>query len=159
MCLISRLNDVAFPYFFDARGNRRPVTSRFGDRGRTQGRGRKKGLVCVSAGALKARDIALPSRRDVAERVGTDDPLPSIVNIEASVCTAYMGIGKAQKSQLRIQVEWSSASGSLCEKSWKGEAKIKGRDLRDDPTVMLEAIDVSFKRWEAGRASSADCSG
>lgn len=121
--------------------------------------GVKKGLVCVPAGALKARDIALPSRRNVAERVGTDDALPSIVSIEASVCTAYMGIGKAPKSQLRIQVEWSSASGSLCEKSWEGEAKIKGRDLRDDPTVMLEAIDVSFKRWAAGRASSPDCSG
>lgn len=117
----------------------------------------KMGLVCLPSGILEAKDIALPSNRDVAERIGDSDAVVRIVDIRASVCSAYKGVGNAPKSQLTIKVEWASSFQEVCTATWGGPLKTRGRDLRDDATVMLDAIEQSFKSWKADRTIEEGC--
>lgn len=116
----------------------------------------KQGLMCLPAGGLEAKDIAFPQPRDILSRIGNPLARGQVLSIRASVCTKFFGVGNAPKSKLTIKMAWRLDGETKCGQTFEGNIEAKGRDLRHDPTVMIDAIEQSYRRWqEAG--PNRDC--
>jgi hypothetical protein len=127
----------------------------------------RSGLICTPNGDLRWHQIAMPRDEQIREAVaarlsaagrpvqvrgdsaGTSGAKTivrlSIDDAAMSLCTAWMGMGKAPKAKGTIKLTWHVKTPATAERSVAFEEKLVfgHRDPRVDPTVILDAIAVS----------------
>jgi hypothetical protein len=128
----------------------------------------RSGIVCAPNGVLKWHQIAMPRDEQIREAIvarlsaagravqpGGDGANASaaaktvvrlsIDGAAMSLCTAWMGLGKAPKAKGTIKLTWHVKPPSSAERSLISEEKLvfDHRDPRVDATVILDAIAAS----------------
>jgi hypothetical protein len=117
----------------------------------------KSGMACLPNGSLIWREISKPDSAIISETlirllvldsVSGQNVFGDIVSIKASLCTPWLGVGESKpKSTLKIKVRWKvdRADGVPIDKLIETEVSRKSLDLRFDATLLLEALETSFR--------------
>lgn len=104
------------------------------------------GLACFPSGRFSLNDIAVPSAETLRAALG-EGVSAEIIGMEASLCSAYFGVGKGPSSRITLNVRWH-LNGAPCGDVIVNRTRAKNADLRFDNSVFLTAVLGSFNDWK-----------
>lgn len=103
----------------------------------------QKGLACLPAGRFALGDMAVPDDAVLRKALGRA-VTAEITAMEASLCSAYMGIGKGPSSRITLDVRWH-VNGQPCGAAVSSKIRVRNADLRFNETVFLQALQGSLE--------------
>lgn len=116
----------------------------------------RQGLACLPAGRFSLHDLVLPTEKEIMAIV-PPTVRGEVLNLEMAICRAYMGIGKAPTSRVKLEVRWQD-SARQCHSVVAIESVTKRSDGRKDSRPLLDAVRQSYNNFDtADEAHSARC--
>lgn len=116
----------------------------------------KSGAACFPNGELLWREVAKPDDQLVDSRLrallqshGIEQATVSgeITSLKSMVCSPWLGIGAKPKSEIKLSIKWTvqSDSGPPINAIIATRVARKQFDLRNDPELLLEALESSLQ--------------
>jgi hypothetical protein len=115
----------------------------------------QKGLACLPSGRFALGDMAVPEDAVLREALG-GGVTAEISAMEASLCSAYMGMGKGPSSRITLEVQWH-VDGQPCGATVSSKIRVRNADLRFNQTVFLQALQGSREAWRGQANLPARC--
>lgn len=115
----------------------------------------RKGLACLPSGNFMLSDIGLPQEADLRAAIPAHLSA-QVQQIKVGICSAYMGIGSAPATTIKLAILWTDES-SNCARLVETSTRVKKSDPRSNSLPMMMAISQSLQHYQRDAKNSADC--
>jgi hypothetical protein len=115
----------------------------------------RQGLACMPSGSFMLADVNLPTTEALSAAI-PEHLTAQIQQVRVGICSAYMGIGKAPATTIKLVILWKDQR-NLCERIVETSARVKKSDARFNSQPMMIAISQSLQEYRRITQHDASC--